>query len=95
MFLGELSGNQAWIGGALSGGRWQWISSGAEFIYTNWLSSGPGNKPCVSMKQNEGQWFDEDCDNSYRFVCQFPLVQVSSQQANEPPPTLPPFDIFA
>eukprot|EP00062_Callorhinchus_milii_P025514 gi/632986578/ref/XP_007910317.1/ PREDICTED: C-type lectin lectoxin-Phi2-like [Callorhinchus milii] len=49
---------------------WEWIN-GDKFIYTHWKDKEPNAQPgsviCVAM--SNGQWFDNYCNQTYRFVC--------------------------
>ncbi|KAL6481105.1 hypothetical protein MHYP_G00091850 [Metynnis hypsauchen] len=59
-------------------GKWLWSLADESFYregdtYRNWNSGEPnnarGNEYCVAMKRDTGTWIDENCDQSYTFVC--------------------------
>ncbi len=54
-------------------GNWSW-ASGSTSSWTNWASGQPNNwfdQHCLALNvKGNAQWADEDCDTSYRFVCE-------------------------
>lgn len=75
--VADLAGsNKVWIAGTDSGneGNWIWYNND-PFGFQNWRSGEPnnggGNEDCMSLEgDNGGQWDDQSCGDSKRFVCE-------------------------
>jgi len=79
-FLWKLSdiwnAHGGWLGGSDSHveGEWVW-TDGSSFNYTNWGSSPHGGltKNCMYMHSSDSSWFDENCEQTKKFFCEFSL----------------------
>ncbi|KAJ8026239.1 Contactin-associated protein 1 [Holothuria leucospilota] len=75
--------NAYWIGlhDLNSEGTWEW-SDGSAYSYTAWTTGEPNNsnnnENCAVLTwSSDGTWNDANCDNTYYFICKYPLTTVS------------------
>jgi C-type mannose receptor len=84
-FAHELDGYKNWwigVDDKEKEGIFQWSKSKQNINFSNWRSGQPnnlyGNEDCVdiyttssSHSEYHGKWFDSDCNNIFRFICEF------------------------
>jgi hypothetical protein len=75
-WLEGVAGDDVWIGysDADTEGTWVWLDGSSSF--ENWDSDQPdddGNEDCaLAQTSSDGTWSDEECTDSYDFVCETP-----------------------
>ncbi|KAE9546722.1 hypothetical protein FO519_010066, partial [Halicephalobus sp. NKZ332] len=70
-FVNETS-QRYWIGANSIGGNGWMNIDGSNTTYFDWASGEPANSTgCVSVDM-KGLWYNDDCFNIYRYVCEVP-----------------------
>lgn len=67
-----------WIGGAGRGTKFYWVSTGKQFVYTNWSANAPfyegDDTYCVQIGWTEDmKWVDYWCQSLNGFICEYSL----------------------
>ncbi|XP_065357602.1 lectin subunit alpha-like [Calliphora vicina] len=67
-----------WIGGAGRGTKFFWVSTGKQFIYTNWATNTPyyqgDDTYCTQIGwRDDIKWFDYWCYRKNGFMCEYSL----------------------
>ncbi|XP_073821571.1 uncharacterized protein [Musca autumnalis] len=72
---------KVWIGGhdLITRNKFEWISNGQKFNFTNWLNGPPpnnnGTAHCVEMLFVNLKWNSLDCNERRGFICEIPVVK--------------------
>ncbi|XP_049608623.1 galactose-specific lectin nattectin-like [Syngnathus scovelli] len=62
--------DEAWIGysDAIMEGDFIW-TDGSDNSFQNFGAGEPDSDDCISMDTNDGEWQDEECDDTFPYVC--------------------------